>query len=352
MRVLIAAVVVLTACAPVVQPDPPPAPATPISERSADATTAPTSSPAATSASQLSDPVVVLAATPFPIETTFALTRSAVAPSDEDAARWGVDEYLAALDRYRDKGERLPVSGAFGRAVAAALAGSRALGVQRKFILESLRIEALYRKPWGTRALADVRVTIVDRAVDRSAPDQRETGLLRMSGDRRLQVLDSWDESTARWFNGRTADDPIGLRQSIAPALAWHLRRESWVIGGPVETNATNLGENHPFERARAAYLATFDRSVIRSRLFVDVTGAIERHDTFAEITGGLTTVRYAATVLTTDVAGRMQRQPVTGRVKIFMGNWIPEVVDEEVTLGVWRSGGDLALAEIDVNRA
>ena len=52
------------------------------------------------------------------------------------------------------------------------------------------------------------------------------------------------------------------------------------------------------------------------------------------------------------DAAGRMQRQPVAGRVKIFMGNWIPEVVDEEVTPGVWRSGGDLALAEIDVNRA
>jgi hypothetical protein len=27
-------------------------------------------------------------------------------------------------------------------------------------------------------------------------------------------------------------------------------------------------------------------------------------------------------------------------------------VVDEEVTPGVWRSGGDLALIDIDVNRA
>lgn len=352
MRVLIAAVLLFGACAPIVQPAPSQAPVTPIPESSAGGTIAPTPSSAATPAAQLSDPVVMLASTPFPIETTLVLTRSTVAPGDEEEARWGVERYLEGLDRYRDHGDFLPVGGAFGKAVAAALVESRTPGVERKFALESLRIESLYRKPWGTQALVDVRVTIVDRAVNRTAPDQRETGLLRLSGDRRLQVVDSWDESTGRWFNGRTPDDPSGLRESMAQALAWHLRRESWVIGGPVETNATNLGENHPFERARAAYLATFDRKATVSRLFAEVTGAIERHETFAEMPGGITTVRYTAIVNSIDAAGRMQRQPVAGRVKIFMGNWIPEVVDEEVTPGVWRSGGDLALAEIDVNRA
>jgi hypothetical protein len=352
MRVLIAAILLFVACAPVVQPGPSQAPVTPIPESSAGGSITPAPSPDATPVAQLSDPVVVLASTPFPIQTSLALTRSAVAPGDEEAARWGVERYLEGLDRYRDHGDFLPVSGAFGKAVAAALVESRTPGVQRKFLLESLRIESLYRKPWGTQALVDVRVTIVDRAVDRSAPDQREAGLLRLSGDRRLQVVDSWDELTSRWFNGRTPDDPSGLRESMAQALAWHLRRESWVIGGPVETNATNLGENHPFEKARAAYLATFDRKVTVSRLFAEVTGAIERHETFAEMPGGITTVRYTAMVNSIDGGGRMQRQPVAGRVKIFMGNWIPEVVDEEVTPGVWRSGGDLALAEIDVNRA
>jgi hypothetical protein len=352
VRFLIAAVLLFVACAPIVQPAPSQVPATPISEPSAGATVAPTPSPTATSVAQLSDPVVVLAATPFPIEMTFALTRSAVSPGDEEAARWGVERYLEGLDRYRDHGDYLPVSGAFGRAVAAALVESRTPGVRRTFLLESLRVDGLYRKPWGTQALVDVRVTIVDRAVDRSAPDQREAGLLRLSGDRRLQVVDSWDDSTGRWFNGRTPDDPAGLRETITPALAWHLRRESWVVGGPLETYATNLGENHPFEKARAAYLATFDRKVTVSRLFAEVTGTIERHDTFAEMPGGITTVRYTAIVNAIDAAGRMQRHPVAGRVKIFMGNWIPEVVDEEVTPGVWRSGGDLALAEIDVNRA
>lgn len=352
MRFLITVVLVFAACAPVAQTPASQAPATPITGPSVGGTIAPTPSPAATSAAQLSDPVVVLASTPFPVATTLALTRSAVSPGDEEAARWGVERYLEGLDRYRDHGDFLPVSGAFGKAVAAALVESRTLGVRRTFVLESLRIESLFRKPWGTQALVDVRVTIIDRAVDRSAPDQREAGLLRLSGDRRLQVIDSWDDSTGRWFNGRVPDDPTGLRETVAPALAWHLRRESWVIGGPVETNATNLGENHPFEKARAAYLAAFDRSVTVSRLFADVTGTIERHETFAELPGGITTVRYTAIVNTIDATGRMLRQPVAGRVKIFMGNWIPEVVDEEVTPGVWRSGGDLALAEIDVNRA
>lgn len=352
MRFLLVSVLFLTTCAPVAQPAPSQGPTTPISEPNAGGTIAPTPSPAATAAAQLSDPIVVLSSSPFPIATTLALTRSAISPGDEETARWGVERYLEGLDRYRDHGDFLPVSGAFGKAVAAALLESRTPGVQRKFGLESLRIESLYRKPWGTQALVDVRVTIVDRAVDRSAPDQREAGLLRLSGDRRLQVVDSWNDSTGRWFNGRTPDDPAGLRQTIAPALAWHLRRESWVVGGPVETHATNLGENHPFEKARAAYLATFDRKVTVSRLFAEVAGTIERHDTFAEMPGGIATVRYTAIVNTIDATGRMQRESVAGRVKIFMGNWIPEVVDEEVTLGVWRSGGDLALAEIDVNRA
>ena len=359
MRVLIAAVLLVTACSPVAQPAPSQEPTT-VTSSSAPATprdipvetAAPVATPVVPTGPRLDAPIIRIAETPFAIAPTFSLARSAVTAEDEEAARLGIHWYLMGLDRYRDHGDYLPASGNFGKAVAAALVESRTPGVQRTFVLESFRIEGLYRKPWGTRALVDVRATIVDRAVDRSAPDQREAGLLRLSGDRRLQVVDSWDDSTGRWFNGRVPDDPSGLRESMAQALAWHLRRESWVIGGPVETYATNLGENHPFEKARAAYLATFDRKVTVSRLFAEVTGAIERHETFAELPGGITTVRYTAIVNSIDAAGRMQRQPVASRVKIFMGNWIPEVVDEEVTPGVWRSGGDLALAEIDVNRA
>lgn len=365
MRVLIGAVLLFSACAPVAQPAPasPPessgsvtpapsqAPASPIPESSAGATLAPTPSPAPTSGTQLKDPVVALAPTPFPIEATLALTRSQVAPGDEEAARWGVGWYLQGLDRYRDNGDFLPVSGAFGKAVAAALVESRTPGVKRTFVLESLRIEGLYRKPWGTQALADVRVTVVDRAVDGSAPDQREIGLLRLSGDRRLQVIDAWNDAAGRWFNERSADNDAGLRESIAEALGRHLRKETWVVGSPAETYYDGAAAT-PFKDARAAYLATFDRAATPSRTFAEVTGVVERFDTFAEISGGIATVRFATTALTTDNAGRTQRENVARRVKVFFGNWIPDVVDEEVAPGIWRSGGELALKDIDVNFA
>jgi hypothetical protein len=313
------------------------------------AATAPT--PFAPTPARLDPPIVTLPSAPIPIARTLALTRSTVAPGDEEAARWGVEWYLQGLDRYRDNGDFLPVTGAFGKAVAAALVESRTPGVKRSFLLESLRVEALYRKPWGTQALADVRVTIVDRAADRSVPDQREIGLLRLSGDRRLQVIDAWDASAGRWFNGRPSDTDLGLREAVAQAVGWHLSLESWVIGLPPDTYYNGVDAT-PFKKARAAYVATFDRTTIKTRIFTDVAAVIERFETFAEINGGIATMRLTGTVTTTDADGRAGRETVTRRVKVFFGNWAPEVVDEEVTPGVWRSGGDLALVEIDVNRA
>ena len=288
---------------------------------------------------------------PFPVLATFALVKSAVSPGDTELASRGVQYYLDGLDRYRDNGDFLPVTGAFGTAVAKALVESRTPGVKRTFVLESLRIESLYRKPWGTLAMADVRVTIADHAVDGSAPDQREAGLLRLSGDRRLNVIDSWDASAGRWFNGHVPENPAGLREAVVQPIGWHLRTESWVAGLPPETYWDGAGAT-PFQKARAAYLATLDRAAIASRTFDTVTATIERFDTFAEMAGGMATVRVAATLVTTDASGRTQRQGIARRVKVFFGNWSPEVVDEEVTPGVWRSGGDLALVEIDVNRA
>lgn len=287
-----------------------------------------------------------------PTAYTLTLTRAPIGPSDDGNARWGVERYLEGLDRYRDQGDFLPVGGPFGRAVAAALLESRTPGVKRKFVLQSLQIQALYRKPWGTQALADVSVTIADRAVDGSAPDQLETGLLRLSGDRRLQVIDAWDEAAGKWFNGQLPADPAGMRSAVEQPIASYLHAESWIVGIPLVTYFT--GERPtPFQSARAAYLATFDRAVIASRVFENVVGTIERSEAFAEAPiGGIVTVRIAATVVTTDAAGRSHREPVTRRVKIFFGNWMPEVVDEEVTPGVWRSGDDLALVEIDINRA
>ena len=353
MRVLIAAVLLFGACAPTARPAPSPEPTTATASPGAPTPIATASlTPVTPPAARLDDPIVTVATAPFPVVATFALTKAAVVPGDTELASRGVQYYLAGLDRYRDNGDFLPVGGAFGKAVAAALVASRTPGVKRTFVLESLRIESVYRKPWGTLALADVRVTIADHAVDGSAPDQRETGLLRLGGDdRRLSVTDSWDGAAGRWFNGHVAEDPAGLREAIAQPIGWYLRTESWVVGLPAETYFDGAGAT-PFQKARAAYFATFDRVATAARTFADVTATIERFDTFAEMAGGMATVRVAATLVTTDAAGRTQRQPVARRVKVFFGNWSPEVVDEEVTPGVWRSGGDLALVDLDVNRA
>ncbi len=352
MRTLIALVLMLSACAPVARPLPSPQPTSPTPALTAAATATPSPTPATPPVARLDDPIVTVTAEPFPVVATFVLTRAAVAPGDTDLARRGVQYYLAGLDRYRDNGDFLPVGGAFGKAVAAALVASRTPGVKRTFVLESLRVESVYRKPWGTLALADARVTIADHAVDGSSPDQRETGLLRLGGDdRRLNVSDSWDDAAGRWFNGRIAEDPAGLRQAIAQPIGWYLRTESWLVGLPPETYFDGAGAT-PFQKARAAYFASFDRAVTKARTFADVTATIERFDTFAEMAGGMATVRVAAALVTTDAAGRTQRQAVARRVKVFFGNWSPEVVDEEVTPGVWRSGGDLALVDLDVNRA
>ena len=65
----------------------------------------------------------------------------------------------------------------------------------------------------------------------------------------------------------------------------------------------------------------------------------------------GLATVRLAGTVVTTDPAGREARRPFARRIVVLFGNWMPEVVDEELD-GRWLSGGDLALAVRDHNFA
>ena len=78
----------------------------------------------------------------------------------------------------------------------------------------------------------------------------------------------------------------------------------------------------------------------------------IERYETFSEIPDGLATARINGTIATKDPAGRVTRAPFARTVRVFFGNWIPQVVDEQATGGVWMSGGDLALAARDINAA
>lgn len=267
-------------------------------------------------------------------------------------ARLGVQQYLEALDRYRDSGfdaSQLGLEkGPFRDAVVAGLRSSATPGVRRKLEIERLEVLRRYTKPWGTQALVDVSVTIVDRDVAGVAAAQRESGVLRLTGDDRLYVRDAWDGT--RWLNGNplTAD---AIRQAVVDPLGFYLRLESWVPGSAAEQWRTG-DEATPFTTWRAQRLAAIDRTQVVSRTFDGVTARIERYDTFAEISSGLATVRLAGTLVTADAAGRVTRTPFERRVRVFLfGNWMPEVVDEEVA-GEWISGGQLALEKVDINRA
>ena len=304
-------------------------------------------------AASVENPSVVFAATPFPLVAS-ALR---VAPIDAEAeaiVRTGLVNYLDSLDRFRETGatdrKQLYLTGRFGDAVFAGMSASVTPGVKRKFDLGSFKIDRFLVKPWGTRAVVEVTATILDKAVDGSAPDQTETGRLRMIGEKPA-VVDGWDGANRRWFNGPEIMTPDALRIDVAPTLGFLLHSESWVPGSALETSF-GAGGDTPYFRARHEYLNKLDRTTTPSRTFADVSATIERYETFNEIRDGVATIRLNGTVMTTDSSGRMLREPFERQVRVLIGNWMPEVVDEQIGTGTWLSGGDLALGVRDHNFA
>ena len=306
-------------------------------------------------------PAVTVAAAPFPTVASLALRARPATAQDEVSIRSGIDLYLEALDRYRESGQGKPLpegcaglgcppTGRFAAAVVAGLNASATPGVKRKFVVERIRIDRVLAKPWGTRAVAEVTATIRDRAVARDGQDQVEIGRLRLVGDRPA-VVDGWDAAAAGWFNGPRPLEPQIVRLGVATAVGFLLRNESWRPGSPRDTTFGAGGET-PYQKARFAYLTQLDRTGNAARFFLDVAAVIERYDTFAEIPDGLATVRIRGTVVTTDAGGIEHRVAVSRRVVVLFGNWMPEIVDEEIVPGTWLSGGDLALGERDHNFA
>lgn len=355
MRVLLATVVLVISCvsapaaAPSIIPNEVPSPA------AAEATAA-APPPQPVAPARLSDPAIALAPDPFPIAATLAL-RSSLAAEDVARARGGVGLYLMSLNSYRDNDnvgggiEAVP-AGPFREAVRQGLRDSATPGVKRMLELESLRVDRLLVKPWGTPALAEVTATIVDRVVEGVGQDQREVGRLQLTGER-LRVSDAWDYASGRWFNGGGSVGPKvdAIREAVVPPLSFYLRLEQWLPGSPAES--WRGSEPTPFSAARAQRLAAIDRALILSRTFEGVRATVERFDAFGEVASGLATVRLSGTEVTGRPAGTTARTPFERRVKVFLfGGWLPEVVDEEISPGVWLSGGDLALQLIDVNRA
>jgi hypothetical protein len=321
----------------------------------AEPTSAVFASPAATpgapsDTARVPEIAVAVSTAPFPLEVTLALRTAPVTDEATNSVRWGIERYLEMLDHFRATGatnrEALSVYGRFGDAVFTGIKASQ--DVERKFVVGSLRVDRYLVKPWGTRAMAEATVTILDKAVNGSLPDQTETGRLRLIGDK-LFVSDAWDYATGRWFNGPAVMTAADVRDAVTATAANHFALESWVPGSAV----VNFGdESTPYWRAWHAYIASLDRTATLSRTFEDVKATIERYETFADIHDGLATVHVTGTIVTKNAGGAARRVPFQRTLRVLFGNWIPEVVDEQVTSGVWLSGGDLALATRDVNAA
>lgn len=309
----------------------------------------PTPAPTPEPTVQVPEIAITVDGAAFPIETTLALRPAPVNDEATSFVRGGVERYLQMLDHFRATGatnrEALSVYGKFGDAVFNGIKASK--DVERKFAIGSLHIDRYLVKPWGTRALAEVTVTILDKAVDGSLPDQTETGRLRLTGDK-MFVTDAWDYAAGSWFNGTKPKPDAEIREAMTWTLPGHFGFETWVPGS---AQATWGDESTPFWRAWHKYLAGLDHTAT-SRTFEDVRATIVRYETFADIPDGLATVRVLGTAITKDAAGAVARAPFERTMRVFFGNWIPEVVDEQITPGVWLSGGDLALAARDVNTA
>ena len=358
MRCLALAILfVVTACAPdtsaVGSPSiPPGSPSAAVSVP--EPSLAPTQSPSAVpDHGRIPRVDVAVAGGAFAILTTLRTKLAAVDEAVILAARGGVESYLRNIDAYRRaESPILPITGPFLDAVAVALKESATPGVKREFVLESLVVDRHVQKPWGTHAYVDVTVTLIDRASDRSAPDQRETGKLRLTGDR-LRVSDGWDEANARWFNGFGPLPLDRVRSEIVDPLGFYLAWESWAPGYVLESWRASDAESTPFTRARAQRLSSIGRTQTVSQTFEGVAATIERFETIEGLWSGLATVRLNGTRVMTDAARGLQRTPFERRVRVFLfGQWAPEVVDEEVVPGVWMSGGELALERIDIDRA
>ena len=351
-RVVLALILLASACTP--------ATATPSATATATATSAPvTAAVAPTTAPtvppaqlpEVAAPQVVVTAGTFPILTSLRLRLAVIDEQVQNAARFGVERYLQSIDYYRNgQSPALPITGAFLAAVSTALKDSATPGVKRQFQIESLTVDRHVQKPWGTHAYVDVTVTLVDHAIEGSAPDQRETGKLRLAGDK-MFVTDGWDFDHDRWFNGFGALPLEQVRTGVAEAVKNYLWFESWTAG-TTPAGITN-GADTVFQRARAARLNALDRRQIVSSLFEGVTATIERFETIDGIWSGIATARLNGTLVTTNTAGQTKRAAFEREVRAFvLGNWSPEVVDEQTGTGDWASGGELALDQIDVNRA
>jgi len=323
-------------------------------------------------------PVVHVRSNTFTVSAMPALVEGAAderKTADQVVKAWA-PMYLQTLDQirasYTNENRLLfdsyVVPGPYSEVVKHSLGGLYGPGAtlaQRKLSLTQLTLEHVYAKPWGRVAFVDVYMayddTITSAGTATVEPHVVRVRLVNQGGFF-MRVLDGFDTVLGRWINGDFPRYSALALESEAPyGAASVLQAESYVkgetsphsgfFGFPVDT---------PFAKVRDGAIKALDDQYKRGdfveRRYDGATATILSFEPATFIGDGVVTVRLDAQLVAVDAAGKSRTTPVTRTLRFYRitrdgvgaGWWI---VDEQGPTGAWLSGGDLALAQIDVSR-
>jgi len=339
-----------------------------------------TPEPIPTGAPQSSPPPVTTVSQTFGLGTAVALIE-VVGPyrtsAETDLRSW-VPMYLDALDKYRsdpmgaNRGllDLVYAPGPYAEFVRQSLQASvgpqPTPGTQRRFELGQLTIQHMYAKPWGRVAYIDAALTYLDRVTEAggktSTLQHAQQARFVNQGHGMYKVIDGYDPMIGRWVDGEQPRwSSLALEAEAAFPVGWYLQRESYV---PAEQypHAGAPGSYWlitAYDRARNDLLNQLDASYAKkeftTRRFDDVSVRISRFEPATFLGDGVVTVVVNARLVTT-AGGPERSTPVTRTLRFYRitrdglnTNW--QAVDEQGANGVWLSGGNLELAEIDQDR-
>jgi hypothetical protein len=391
--VTFAAAVLVSCAAPAVTPSASPSPTPPVATsavatptsaaaESAVATPSRTSEPGLTPPPQAAVPPTRVVSQTFSLGAATALIEvvGRYRTDTESMLRNWMPSYLEVLDKYRSDQtspanramfESMHAPGPYTELIRQSLVASFGFGAsapqKRGFELEQLTIQHMYAKPWGRVAYIDATLTYVDRI---TAADGRTSTIRHVQqgryvnqGQGMYKVTDGYDPMLGRWVDGEQPRwSALALEAEGPNAIGFFLQRESYVPAEPYVHAAPPGGRFliTAFDNARNDLLMKLDASYAKgeftARRFDDVAMRVTRFEPATFLGDGVVTVVVTGQLLTIAAGAPARSTPVTRTLRFYRitrdglnASW--QAVDEQDANGVWLSGGDLALAEIDQDR-
>jgi hypothetical protein len=297
--------------------------------------------------------------------------------AETDLRAW-VPSYLGALDMFRkdpsaqNRGtfDLMYAPGPYAELIRQSLQARGAQpspGLQRKFELGQLTIQHMYAKPWGRVAYIDAVLTFLDRVTEAggqtSTVQHVQQARFVNQGHGMYKVIDGYDPMVARWVDGEQPRwSSLALEAEAPFPIGWYLQRESYVpdeqyphAGAPGSYWLITA-----YDKSRNDFLNQLDASYAKkeftTRRFDDVSVRISRFEPATFLGDGVVTVVLNARLVSAAPSGPERSSPVARTLRFYRitrdglnTNW--QAVDEQGANGVWLSGGNLELAEIDQDR-